>query len=101
MAGGRDGDEGPGPEVERKAPDQPTQLPGKSWGGVLRGTLKEFQDDELGDRAAALTYYGILSLFPALLVLVSLLGVAGVSATDKVVRNLTRLTPGSARTIIT
>jgi len=101
MAGTRDGDEGPGPEVERKAPDQPTQLPGKSWGGVLRGTLKEFQDDELGDRAAALTYYGILSLFPALLVLVSLLGVAGVSATDKVVRNLTRLTPGSARTIIT
>lgn len=63
--------------MEERAPDRPTELPGRSWKAVLRGTVKEFKDDELADRAAALTYYGVLALFPALLVLVSLLGLAG------------------------
>ncbi|WP_225840109.1 YihY/virulence factor BrkB family protein [Streptomyces sp. NK08204] len=92
---------GPGPDVERQAPDTPTKLPRRVWGAVLRGALGEFKDDELTDRAAALTYYGVLSLFPALLVLVSLLGVTGKSATDSVLANLKKLAPGSARDIIT
>ncbi|WP_030294982.1 YihY/virulence factor BrkB family protein [Streptomyces katrae] len=91
---------GPGPEVERNAPDEPTELPKKSWSAVLKRTFKEFQDDELADRAAALTYYSVLSLFPALLVLVSLLGVVGESATHSVLDNLQRLTPGAARDIV-
>ncbi|WP_189940108.1 YihY/virulence factor BrkB family protein [Streptomyces aurantiogriseus] len=91
---------GPNEQVERRAPDEPGQLPKRSWWAVLKGTLKEFQDDELADRAAALTYYGVLSLFPALLVLVSLLGVAGRSATDQVLDNLRKLAPGSARDIV-
>ncbi|MEU7552822.1 YihY/virulence factor BrkB family protein [Streptomyces sp. NPDC044571] len=91
---------GPGPEVERNAPDQPTELPKKSWSAVLKRTLKEFKDDELADRAAALTYYSVLSLFPALLVLVSLLGVAGTSATQSVLDSLQKLTPGAARDIV-
>ncbi|MEU1037931.1 YihY/virulence factor BrkB family protein [Streptomyces sp. NPDC005551] len=97
------GDEryGPDPSVERRAPDGPTKLPKQSWKAAMRGTLREFKDDELTDRAAALTYYGVLSLFPALLVLVSLLGVAGRSTTDKLMDNLKQLTPGSARDIIT
>ncbi|MER6572225.1 YihY/virulence factor BrkB family protein [Streptomyces sp. NPDC001093] len=92
---------GPGPEVERQAPDTPSKLPRRAWGGVLRGALREFKDDELTDRAAALTYYAVLSLFPALLVLVSLLGITGKSATNAVVANLRKLAPGSARDIIT
>ncbi|MFC3348718.1 YihY/virulence factor BrkB family protein [Streptomyces echinoruber] len=92
---------GPGPEVERRAPGAPTKLPKDAWRAVLKGSLREFKDDELTDRAAALTYYGVLSLFPALLVLVSLLGIAGKSATSEVLDTLQRLTPGSARTIIT
>ncbi|MFF9623592.1 YihY/virulence factor BrkB family protein [Streptomyces griseosporeus] len=84
-----------------RPPDEPTQLSKQSWGAVFKGTIKEFKDDELTDRAAALTYYGVLSLFPALLVLVSLLGIAGKSATDQVLDNLKKLTPGSARDIIT
>jgi membrane protein len=68
---------------------------------VLRRTVKEFKADELTDRAAALTYYGILALFPALLVLVSLLGLAGKSTTDKVLSNLSKFAPGSARDVIT
>ncbi|MGW0533944.1 YihY/virulence factor BrkB family protein [Streptomyces sp. NPDC003032] len=82
------------------APDEPTSLPKRSWQAVLKRTVKEFKDDELADRAAALTYYGILSLFPALLVLVSLLGVAGESATQRVMDNLRELAPGPGREII-
>ncbi|MFF8986639.1 YihY/virulence factor BrkB family protein [Streptomyces globisporus] len=96
----RDGRLGPDEQVEERAPDRPTELPRRSWTAVLRGTLKEFKDDELADRAAALTYYGVLALFPALLVLVSLLGIAGESATRKVLENLQKLAPGSARDII-
>ncbi|MFJ8565535.1 YihY/virulence factor BrkB family protein [Streptomyces sp. NPDC093514] len=92
---------GPDPQVEEQAPDRPTELPQRSWKAVLRGTLKEFKDDELADRAAALTYYGVLALFPALLVLVSLLGLAGESATKQVLDNLQKLAPGSAREVIT
>ncbi|WP_338693845.1 YihY/virulence factor BrkB family protein [Streptomyces sp. Q6] len=80
--------------------DAPTDLPARSWLAVLRRTGKEFLDDDLPDRAAALTYYGVLSLFPALLVLVSLLGVAGETATRKVLDNLRHLTPGPVRDLL-
>ncbi|MFE2060658.1 YihY/virulence factor BrkB family protein [Streptomyces sp. NPDC059446] len=92
---------GPRLEVEDAAPGTPAELPGRAWGAVLKGSLREFREDELTDRAAALTYYGVLSLFPALLVLVSLLGITGESATDTIVSNLRQLAPGSARDIIT
>ncbi|MFJ4787320.1 YihY/virulence factor BrkB family protein [Streptomyces sp. NPDC088794] len=91
---------GPDDDVQDREPDRPTKLPKRSWWAVLRGTVKEFQADELADRAAALTYYGVLALFPALLVLVSLLGIAGKSATQKVMDNLAKLAPSSARDII-
>ncbi|WP_425276412.1 YhjD/YihY/BrkB family envelope integrity protein [Streptomyces swartbergensis] len=96
-----DEEPGPGPEVERAAPDSPSELPRKSWGAVLKGSVREFKDDELTDRAAALTYYGVLALFPALLVLVSLLGITGRSTTDRVLDNVQQLAPGAARDIIT
>ncbi|MUL43731.1 YihY/virulence factor BrkB family protein [Streptomonospora sp. PA3] len=66
----------------------PTQLPARSWWGSLRRTVAEFRADNLTDLAAALTYYGILSIFPALLVLVSLLGFAGQSATQALTSSL-------------
>ncbi|MER6922927.1 YihY/virulence factor BrkB family protein [Streptomyces spiralis] len=94
-------DTGPDPQVEQSAPDAPTKLPKRAWGAVLKGSLKEFKDDELTDRAAALTYYGVLSLFPALLVLVSVLGITGKATTDRVLANLKQLAPGAARDIIT
>ena len=53
------------------APDSPTGLGKPSWVGVLKRTVREFREDNLTDWAAALTYYGILSIFPALLALVS------------------------------
>lgn len=91
---------GPDRQVEEREPDRLTGLPKRSWKAVLRGTVEEFKDDELADRAAALTYYGVLALFPALLVLVSLLGIAGESATKQVTDNLRELAPSSARDVV-
>ncbi|MEU0198914.1 MULTISPECIES: YihY/virulence factor BrkB family protein [unclassified Streptomyces] len=91
---------GPDEQVERQAPDTPTDLPKRSWGAVLKGTLKEFKKDELADRAAALTYYGILALFPALLALISLLGIVGQSATQQVLDNIQKLAPGAAQDVL-
>ncbi len=92
---------GPDAEVERRAPGKPSELPRGSWRAAMKGTVREFKDDELTDRAAALTYYSVLSLFPALLALVSIIGLAGRSATDKVLDNIRDLAPGSARDILT
>src|SRR3954469_8973545 len=64
-----------------RAPDDPTDLEGRNWKQLLKRTFKEFQDDNLTDWAAALTYYALLALFPALLVLVALLGVVGQEGT--------------------
>ncbi|BBC35007.1 Ribonuclease BN [Streptomyces graminofaciens] len=86
--------------MERRAPERPTDLPKPAWGAVLKGTLKEFKRDELVDRAAALTYYGILALFPALLALVSVLGIVGQSATQQVLDNIQKLAPGPAQDVL-
>ncbi|GAB3661612.1 YihY/virulence factor BrkB family protein [Streptomyces sparsus] len=89
-----------GPEADPRAPDQPTELTPRSWWRVARRTATEFLDDELPDRAAALTYYGVLSIFPALLLMVSLLGVVGERATDAVLDNLRQIAPGAARDLL-
>jgi membrane protein len=86
---------------ERQAPDEPTDLPRKSWFAVLKRTVKEFQEDNLTDWAAALTYYGILAIFPALLALVSVLGLVGDSATQPLIDNLGKVAPGPAKDIFT
>lgn len=96
-----DGTYGPGAVAECAAPDSPAELPKRSWSALLRRGVAELKDDELTDRAAALACYGILSRFPALLVLVSLLGIAGESATREVLDNMQRLAPGSSRDVST
>jgi membrane protein len=85
----------------KKAPESPTQLGTGSWFGVLKRTGKEFQEDNLTDWAAALTYYGVLSIFPALIVLVSILGLIGESATQPLIDNLGSVAPGPAKDIFT
>jgi membrane protein len=83
------------------APDSPAKLPKGAWIGVLKRTVKEFKRDKLTDWAAALTYYGILSVFPLLLVLVSVLGLVGQSATQPLIDNVGKVAPGPARDIVT
>ncbi|HEY9473489.1 MAG TPA: YihY/virulence factor BrkB family protein [Mycobacteriales bacterium] len=79
----------------------PTDLPRRSWLGVARRTMAEFRRDNLTDWAAALTYYSVLSIFPALLALVSILGLLGSGTTQPLVDNLGSLAPGPARQILT
>jgi membrane protein len=86
---------------EERAPDTPASLGVRSWGGVLKRTVTEFKEDNLTDWAAALTYYGILAIFPALLVLVSILGLLGTSATQPLIDNLGTVAPGPAKEIFT
>jgi membrane protein len=82
-------------------PDDPTDLGGGSWLAAAKRTLKEYKDDDLQDRAAALTYFGIQSIFPGLLVLVSLLGLVGTSATQPLISNLSKAAPPPIGKIIT
>src|SRR3954471_22022222 len=84
-----------------RAPEGPTKLGGKSWFGVLKRTGREFSADNLTDWAAALTYYGVLAIFPALLALVSVLGLIGPSATQPLIDNLGTVAPGPAKDIFT
>jgi membrane protein len=105
----------PGKDAERTGTghtgddDDPTERRGRDYvpKGVaretgLRATLKrtalEFQEDNLTDWAATLTYYGLLALFPALIVLVSLVGLLGdpQSTTDTLTDIVTKVGPDSA-----
>ncbi|MFG2110754.1 YihY/virulence factor BrkB family protein [Micromonospora chersina] len=80
----RHGRDRTGPVGPDEGPDSPTDLPGRGWVATLKRTVREFQDDSLTDWAAALTYYGVLSIFPGMLVLVSVLGLLGDKATEGV-----------------
>jgi membrane protein len=83
------------------APSGPTELKKQSRLDVLKRTVREFKEDELTDRAAALTYYGVLAIFPAILALVSVLGLVGASATQPLIDNLGKVAPGEAKNIFT
>jgi len=81
-------------------PQRPTQLPGGSWWAAIKRTVREFQVDNLSDWAAALTYYSVLSIFPALLVLISLIDLAGPGTTQTLLDNLGQVAPGSVNQIL-
>lgn len=66
----------PEPDHDAK-PDSPAEMKGQSWGYVFKRAFSEFSKDGCTDLAASLTYFAVLSVFPALLALVSLLGVFG------------------------
>jgi len=84
-----------------RAPDEPTDLGARGWWAALKRTFREFKDDNLTDWAAALTYYSVLAIFPALIVLVSILGLVGESATQPLIDNLGTVAPGPAKEIFT
>jgi len=65
---------------------------------TLKRTVAEFQEDNLSDWAAALTYYGLLSLFPALIAMISLIGIFGdpKGTTDSLTEIITEIGPASA-----
>ncbi|MEE1928931.1 YihY/virulence factor BrkB family protein [Streptomyces sp. TRM 70351] len=91
----------PGQAPPREPAKKPSGLSKRTWKGVLKQTGKEFKEDNLTDWAAALTYYGVLSIFPALLALVSVLGLIGSSAIQPMIDNVSSLAPGAVRDILT
>lgn len=85
------------PDDPRK-PQSPAQLTKPSWIYIMRATARQFSRDQCTDLAAALTYYAVLSLFPAILAIVSLLGVfgQGQKTVDAVLQIVGDLGPSSA-----
>ncbi|OAN39191.1 YihY/virulence factor BrkB family protein [Microbacterium sp. H83] len=84
----------PHPEDDHK-PDTPAQLERRSWKYILVKTVREFTADQCVDAAAGLTYYAVLSLFPALIAIFSLLGLFGQegAASDAVIGILADVAP--------
>ncbi len=84
----------PHPEDDHK-PDTPAQLEARSWKYILVKTVREFTADQCVDAAAGLTYYAVLSLFPALIAIFSLLGLFGQegAASDAVIGILADVAP--------
>jgi membrane protein len=80
--------------------ERPTELPGGSWRAAVKRTVREYQSDNLRDWAAALTYYSVLSIFPALLVLVSVIDLAGQATIQALLDNLGQVAPGSVNQIL-
>jgi membrane protein len=88
------------PDSAGTAPDSPRDIPKSGWLSILKRSVKEFKHDDISDRAAALTYYGVLALFPAMLVLVSVLGLLGKSTTNTILDNLGQVAPGSVKSFL-
>ncbi len=82
----------------KAAVEEPTDVEAASWWATLKRTASEFQEDNLTDWAAALTYYGLLSLFPAAIAMVSLIGIFGDprSTTASLTEIITEIGPDSA-----
>lgn len=76
----------------------PAELSKRSWGAVLKRTVREFGKDNLSDWAAALPYYSVLSIFPAMIVLTAVLGLLGPSATQTLIDNT--MVPGQGRDVL-
>lgn len=81
-----------------RLPSRLTQLRLSTWRGVLVRAVVGFQRDHCGDLAAALTYWSLLALFPAAIVMVSLvrLVATGPGALDAVMDVVGQLTPDAA-----
>lgn len=90
-----------GGRPSRDGAEGPTDMPPTSWWASLRRTVGEFKKDALADLAAGLTYYAILAIFPALLVLVSLVGLAGPEATRTLTENVSGAMPADTGQLVT
>jgi membrane protein len=88
------------PGEHAAAPTDPSDLSTAGWRSILRRTVREFKHDDVTDRAAALTYYGVLAIFPGVLVLISILGLVGASTAQKLLDNLGQVAPGGVNSFL-
>jgi membrane protein len=94
------GQSGPPTGQSGPVPKTLTDMPRAGWLAILKRSVREFKHDDITDRAAALTYFGVLALFPAMLVLVSVLGLLGKSTTQQVLANLGQVAPGGVSSFL-
>jgi membrane protein len=87
-------------QAEDRQPDDLTEIPKAGWKDILKRSFKEFKDDDVTDRAAALTYYGVLSIFPGMLVLISLIGLSGKNNVNSILSNLNNIAPGGVNSFL-
>lgn len=83
-----------------QAPSTPSDMPKAGWFSILKRAVKQFKHDDVTDRAAALTYYGVLAIFPGVLVLVSVLGLLGKSTTNTVLANIKQIAPSAVTSFL-
>jgi membrane protein len=88
-------------DTDQAVPERPKDIPKAGWFEILKRSVKEFKHDDVTDRAAALTYFGVLAIFPGMLVLVSLLGLIGKANAQKILDNLGQVAPGGVKTFLT
>lgn len=67
---------------------------------MLTRTAREFSEGSLFDWAAVLTYYSVLSIFPALIVLTAMLGLLSPAATHTLIDNINTMVPSQGRDIL-
>jgi membrane protein len=67
---------GNGSKRSGRRPEGPEHPRKGGAGQTFKRMIHEFREDQLLDFAAALTYYGVLAMFPALIALVSIVGLA-------------------------
>lgn len=95
---------GPGEIPSQRAgepgPDSPLELGPQDWKATGKRTLKEIKDDRIAFAAAAMAYYFFLAIFPALIAVVGIMGIANIDA-GGLINNLRDSLPGGAGTALT
>lgn len=89
---------GSGAGKGRAAPKRLRELSREQWRAVAKAAYDRFGEVNVGDRAAALAYYGFLSLFPGLIVAVALLALFGSypETYNSIIETLNDAAPGPA-----
>ena len=89
-------DTGAQPDLDPELPSRSSELSKPSLLAVVKRAGKEFKHDNLTVLAAALSYYGILSVVPGLIVLFAILGLLGANTTHQLVQQVQSVAPGSS-----
>jgi membrane protein len=89
------------PERGRDA-TRPSHVPRRGWWDILRRTIRQVRDDDVSTVAASVAFYALLALFPALIALVSVYGLAADPRdVGEQLRSFTRALPHDARELVT
>jgi membrane protein len=88
------------PGAAEAPPEDLRHIPKSGWRNILRRSVRQIKHDQVTDHAAALTYFGVLAIFPGLLVLISILGLLGDATVKKVLDNLHQLAPGGVNSFL-